>query len=198
MVGMPSAAYLEERLRNNSEYRALFDRAYPGVQESLSFEHVAHAIAAFERTLITPSRFDHFLNGAEDALNEQEKRGLSLFVDLSCIKCHSGNTLGGNIFQKFGLVGYYWDYTKSTAIDEGLYARTGNPTDKYVFKVPSLRNVEKTAPYFHDGSVDTLEEAIRIMAKIQLGMELSPAEVEDIKAFLSTLTGAVPAAYRDI
>lgn len=187
-LGMPSIQELEDRLKGDPGYKKLFALAFPGQQEPVSFENIALAIAAFERTLITPSRFDHFLNGAEDALNDQEKRGLSLFADLSCIKCHSGNTLGGNVFQRFGLAGYYWDYTKSAQIDEGRYVLTGNPADKYVFKVPSLRNVEKTAPYFHDGSVATLEEAIRIMAKVQLGMDLTVPEINDIKAFLQTLT----------
>lgn len=187
-LGMPSIQELEGRLKGDPDYKKLFALAFPGQQEPVSFENTALAIAAFERTLITPSRFDHFLNGAEDALNDQEKRGLSLFADLSCIKCHSGNTLGGNVFQRFGLAGYYWDYTKSAQIDEGRYVLTGNPADKYVFKVPSLRNVEKTAPYFHDGSVATLEEAIRIMAKVQLGMDLTVPEINDIKAFLQTLT----------
>lgn len=189
-LGMPSVRELEGRLKGDPDYQKLFAKAFPDQQEPVSFENTARAIAAFERTLITPSRFDHFLNGAEDALNDQEKRGLSLFADLSCIKCHSGNTLGGNVFQRFGLAGYYWDYTRSAQIDEGLFALTGNPADKYVFKVPSLRNVEKTAPYFHDGSVATLEEAIRIMAKVQLGMDLTAPEVNDIKAFLQSLTGA--------
>lgn len=187
-MGMPSGRELESRLKGDPDYREQFARAFPNQEEPVSFDNMARAISAFEKTLITPSRFDHFLKGAEDAFSDQEKRGLSLFVDLSCIKCHSGNTLGGNTFQRFGLTDYYWDYTKSPGIDEGLYALTGNPADKYVFKVPSLRNVGKTAPYFHDGSVETLEEAIRIMAKVQLGMDLTLPEINDIKAFLLTLT----------
>lgn len=193
-MGMSSREDLESRLSRDPEYIALFRRAFPADREPLTFDNLSKAIGAFERTLLTPSRFDQFLLGEENALNEQEKRGLSLFVDLSCIKCHSGNTLGGNIFQKFGLVRDYWEYTHSKTLDEGLFLRTKNPADKYVFKVPSLRNVAKTAPYFHDGNVETLEQAIAIMAKAQLGMELSSLEVDDIKAFLEALTGDVPAS----
>ena len=193
-MAMPSEAELEKRLRRDEEYKTLFSRVFPGETEPLTFGNVVKALGAFERTLITPSRFDAFLGGDEEALNVQEKRGLSLFVDLSCIKCHSGNTLGGNIFQKFGLVRDYWGLTNSVRKDEGLFLITRDPADKYVFKVPSLRNIEKTAPYFHDGSVEKLEDAIRIMANLQLGIDLSPSEVDDIKAFLKTLTGTVPAS----
>lgn len=193
-MGMSSKEELESRLSRDPEYIALFRRAFPADTEPLNFDNLSKALGAFERTLLTPSRFDKFLLGDESALSEQEKRGLSLFVDLSCIKCHSGNTLGGNIFQKFGLVRDYWEYTQGKNRDEGLFQLTKDPADKYVFKVPSLRNVAKTAPYFHDGSVETLEHAIAIMAKAQLGMELSSFEVNDIKAFLEALTGEVPAS----
>ncbi len=140
------------------------------------------AIGAFERTLLTPSRFDDYLNGNESALNDSEKRGLHKFMHMGCATCHNGVAIGGNSYKKIGVVESY--DTK----DMGRFEVTGIETDKKVFKVPSLRNITKTGPYFHDGSVSTLDEAIRLMAKHQLGREVGPGFTDDVKAFLGSLT----------
>ncbi len=137
-----------------------------------------------------------YLSGEEKALNEQEKRGLETFLSVGCVSCHSGNILGGQMFQKFGLFGNYWELTGSKKIDEGKFDATKNESDKYVFKTPSLRNIEKTYPYFHDGSVEKLEDAVKIMAKAQLNKELTENEISDIVVFLKTLTSEVPEEYK--
>lgn len=149
-------------------------------------------LLAFERTLVTPSRFDDFIAGDLNALSTIEKEGLKLFISTGCVACHSGNVLGGNIYQKFGLYDDYWKYTKSTKIDEGKFEVTKKESDKYVFKSPSLRNIEKTYPYFHDGSVSDLKEAVRIMGKIQLNKDLSEKDLNSLIAFLNSLTAELP------
>ncbi|MCW5624217.1 MAG: c-type cytochrome [Burkholderiales bacterium] len=121
----------------------------------------------------------------------------SSFMQTGCQGCHSGPLLGGTMFQKFGLIMDYWMLTKSADIDKGRFVDTQNDADSYIFKVPSLRNIAKTAPYFHDGSVATLPEAVRIMALTQLGKRLSDTDVEDIVAFLESLTGEMPAHFRE-
>jgi cytochrome c peroxidase len=125
-------------------------------------------------------------------LKEQGRRGLKTFMEAGCVTCHSGQYIGGQMYQKFGVVEPYWKYSHSEEIDEGRYVVTKNEFDKYVFKVPMLRNVEKTAPYFHDGSVYTLRDAVWIMGKIQLGRDLTQPQIEDIVAFLKSLTGKIP------
>jgi len=128
----------------------------------------------------------------DNALNEKELKGLQTFINSGCVTCHSGKLLGGNMFQKFGLFSNYWEHTKSEKIDNGIFEVTKNETDKYFFKVPSLRNIEKTAPYFHDGSINELSAAIKIMAKIQVNKDLTEKEISEIIDFLKTLTGNVP------
>jgi cytochrome c peroxidase len=147
---------------------------------------VGKAIGAFERTLLTPSRFDNYLKGDESALTPAEKAGGKLFVQTGCTACHMGATMGGQIYQKLGLVKEY--PTK----DMGRFEVTKSEADKKMFKVPSLRNVAKTAPYFHDGSVKTLNEAISQMGEYQLGKKLTKEEVESIALFLGSLTGTPP------
>lgn len=191
-MGIHDKGLLEERLAGIKGYRELFMAAFPGDPEPVTFEHVQQAIAAFERTLLTPARFDDYLTGKPEALTEQEKRGLGLFIDNGCTACHTGVLLGGNMYQKFGLFAPYHTLTGSENDDPGRAAVTSNESDKYQFKVPTMRNVAETYPYFHDGSVEDLEEAIRIMAKLQLNKELPEADVEDIAAFLKSLTGNVP------
>lgn len=161
----------------------------------VTIDNIAHAIGAFERTLLTPSKWDDYLKGNIHALNEQERRGVKAFMDNGCIACHTGVNLSSDAFQKFGLVkGPYWEYLgKDVKKDEGLFEQTKKESDKQFFRVPGLRNVEKTAPYFHSGSVNDLSEAVRIMAQLQVGKDLSQEEVDDIVAFLKTLTGEVPA-----
>ena len=165
--------------------------------EELAFDkNIQKAIGAFERKLITPTKFDDFLAGKSDALTNEEKDGLETFMEAGCTSCHLGNALGGNMFQKFGIFGNYWETTKSAKIDEGKFEATKNEADKYVFKVPSLRNVVKTGPYLHDGSLTSLEETIRIMGKLQLNKELTDVQVKQIMTFLETLTGEVPAELK--
>ncbi len=191
-MAIPNEEFLVERLRSIPEYRELFKKAFPNEDTPLTYKNIARAIAAFERTLITPSRFDRFLEGDPNALTPEEKRGLKLFMDVGCITCHTGPLLGGNMFQKFGLFRNYWELTGSTRIDSGRYSVTRNEAELFVFKVPSLRNVAQTYPYFHDGSVWSLERAVEIMAEAQLNKKLSPDTVRAIVAFLKSLTGEIP------
>lgn len=195
-MAMPSEEFVVERLSGIEEYKELFAKAFPEEEQPITYKNLQKAIGAFERKLITPSKFDDYLAGNDEALNEQEKRGLETFMTTGCITCHSGNALGGQLIQKFGLFGNYWELTKSDKIDEGRFEVTQNEADKYFFKSPSLRNVEKTYPYFHDGSVNELNEAVKIMAKLQLNKELTEEETNDIVAFLNTLTGYVPQEFK--
>jgi cytochrome c peroxidase len=189
--GLPSFEALETKLKEIKGYNDLFKKAFPKEDHPITVENFAKAVGAFERTLVTPSPFDAFIKGDKGSLKEKEKRGLRRFVETGCTACHSGQYLGGQMYQKFGIVEPYWKYTKSETIDEGRYVVTKNESDKYLFKVPVLRNVAKTAPYFHDGSVDKLEDAVWIMGKIQFGRDLNKPQVEDIIAFLNSLTGKI-------
>ena len=146
---------------------------------------------------MTPSRFDAFLADDARALSPQERTGLRKFIDTGCIACHNGVDVGGGMFQKFGVVEDYWTATESQQPDKGRFDVTHDPQDTYVFKVPSLRNVAMTPPYFHDGSVRSLPEAVRIMAKVQLGQALSDQDTADIAAFLGSLTGKLPQGFVD-
>jgi cytochrome c peroxidase len=189
--GMPSYESIEKQLRAINGYEALFKKAFPDDKAPLSVNNFAKAVGAFERTLVTPAPFDSFLKGNLDELKVLQKQGLKTFIEAGCITCHNGSYVGGQIYQKFGLFEPYWKYTKSKEIDEGRYAVTGNESDKYVFKVPILRNVLMTAPYFHDGSIDKLEEAIDIMSKVELGKTLTKEQIETIISFLEALTGQI-------
>lgn len=191
-MAMPNENAVIDRLSKIEEYNNLFAKAFPNEKDPITYINIQKAIGAFERKLIVPSKFDDYLAGNENALNQQEKDGLETFTSVGCTACHSGNLLGGQLFQKFGLMSNYWEHTKRKKIDEGKFEVTKNEADKYVFKTPSLRNIEKTYPYFHDGSVDRLEDAVNIMAKTQLNKELTQKETTDIVAFLKTLTGEVP------
>src|SRR5512143_893290 len=189
--GMPSYESVEKILRGMKGYVALFQEAFPGEKESVTADNFAMAVGAFERTLTTPAPFDDFMKGNAGALTEQQKRGLKTFLDAGCMTCHFSPYLGGQMYQKFGVVEPYGKYTKSEKLDEGRFVVTKNEADKYVFKVPVLRNVAMTPPYFHDGSVDKLARVIWIMAKIQLGKELSEQQTGDIAAFFRALTGKI-------
>jgi cytochrome c peroxidase len=153
--------------------------------------NVRDAIATFERSLVTPgSRFDRYLGGDAQAINAEETRGYRIFTDFGCVSCHQGAGIGGNMFQRFGVLGdYFKDRGNETAADLGRYNVTHAEEDRHVFKVPSLRNVAVTAPYFHDGSAETLDAAVHVMARYQLARELEPAEASALVAFLKTLTG---------
>jgi cytochrome c peroxidase len=195
--GNPDAGAVLARIAKIPGYAAEFKKAYPEVESPLSYGNVANAIGAFERSLVSRAPFDSYLEGEEDRLGDEAKRGLKTFMDVGCIKCHDGSALGGGPkFKKFGVHEEYWKYTGSTPVDQGRFETTGKEHDRYRFKVPSLRNVTRTAPYFHDGSVASLGKAVSIMAKIQLETELSAAQVGDILAFLDSLTGEIPAHFR--
>ncbi len=185
---IPTKEFLENRLRGVNEYKALFAKVYPGIAQPITFDNITKAIGAYERQLNPPSRFDKWLDGDKEALTTEEKKGLKTFMESGCITCHSGIAFGGGMLQKFGLFGDYWELTKSKKIDFGRYDETKNESDKYFFKVPSLRNVAMTYPYFHDGSVDDLDDAVRIMGKLQNGKDLNEEEVNSIVVFLKSLT----------
>lgn len=178
-MGMPSEEAALDRLRNSEKYRNLFAKTFPKDENPITWKNLTDAIGAFERMLITPSRFDDFIAGNESALTNREKQGLEDFIEHGCIACHSGVALGGASFHKFGIYSDYWMETKSENKDDGKRSITEMEADANVFKVPSLRNITKTYPYFHDGSVRDLKEAIRIMGKLQLNRELSPEQVEN-------------------
>jgi len=190
--GMVKYEDVEKRLKQYKEYVVLFKEAFPADKDPVTVDNFAKAIGAFERTLVTPSPFDSYLKGDEKALTAGQKKGLKTFIETGCTGCHLGTYVGGQMYQKFGLVEPYWKYTKSEKIDEGRYAVTKSEADKYVFKIPVLRNVEKTPPYFHDGSVDTMEAAVRIMATVQLGRDVSSGQAAEIVDFLKSLTGQIP------
>lgn len=176
------------KLREDREQVAIFAEIYEdGVQE----HNIKDAIATYERSLSTAnSRFDRFLRGDADAITEREKAGYELFKSLGCSTCHQGINVGGNMYQWFGIFGnYFHDRGKITKADFGRFNVTGKPEDRFVFKVPSLRNVGLTAPYFHDGAGESLADAVNIMARYQLGRILSSEQTELLVAFLKTLTG---------
>jgi cytochrome c peroxidase len=189
-MGMPSGDAVTERLKALPGYRAAFAAAFPGEADPVTYYNVGQAIGAFERGLVTPSRWDAFLAGDTGALTLAGKRGLETFVALGCSACHRGTYVGGEMFQKAGLVEPWPEQG-----DPGRYAVTHRRGDRLVFKVPSLRNVERTAPYFHNGQVATLEEAVRRMARYQLGRELRDAEVTSVVTWLKSLTGTIPQEY---
>ena len=169
------------------QYQASFKKVYG--KNKIDIDQVTDAIAAFEETLVTPnSRFDQWLKGDKKALNKTELAGYQLFKDVGCTACHNGSAVGGNSFQKMGLVEAY--ATKNPA--EGVAGLTGNDADRMKFKVPTLRNVELTYPYFHDGAYWKLEEAVDVMARLQLGRKLEAQQIDQIVAFLKTLTGDQP------
>ncbi|SDW84822.1 cytochrome-c peroxidase [Aequorivita viscosa] len=182
---------LVNRLKEVEMYQELFSKAY-GDDDPITFSNLTNAIGAFERTLIPGSRFDKYLEGDQEALSKQEKKGLNAFIASGCITCHSGPALGGQMLQKFGLFHDYWKFTESEEVDLGLFDISERESEKYFFKVPGLRNVVKTAPYFHDGSVADLDTAVKIMGKLQRNVDLTDEEVEDIVAFFGSLTSDIP------
>lgn len=192
-MGLPNEAAAVKNIKAIKEYTELFAKAFPQEQEPITYQNMANAIEAFEKTLRTPAPFDEFMNGKFNALSPEQKEGMLTFINTGCITCHMGPGIGAKMYQKFGLInGPYWEFTNSKLQDKGRAAVTNNPSDEYFFKVPSLRNVTETYPYFHDGSVEKLEDAINIMAKTQLGKELSPQETQSIMAFFQSLKGELP------
>ncbi len=190
--GDPDYATAMAKIKAIPGYPDLFHKAFPGSQDPVTPDNWGKAIGAYERTLVTPSRFDKYLAGDTQALSAAEQTGLRKFIDTGCIACHNGPGVGGRMFRKFGVVEDYWKETGSKHIDKGRFDVTHDPNDTYVFKVPSLRNVAMTPPYFHDGSVRSLPEAVRIMAKVQLGKILTDQDRDEIVTFLRSLTGKLP------
>ncbi len=189
-MAMPDSAAVLAHMRGSATYQAAFRRAFPNDAQPVTYDNVGRAIGAFERGLVTPSRWDAYVGGKEGALSPEEVRGLTMFVRTGCTACHAGPYVGGQTFQKLGLVKPWPALT-----DSGRIRVTGQPADLYVFKVALLRNVEKTGPYLHDGSIASLDSAILLMARHQLGRELTSTQVRDIHTWLGTLTGAIPAEY---
>ena len=179
------------KLKRDPDYVAAFERIY---EDGIQSDTIKDSIATFERSLITPnSRFDRFLLGEAGAITDKERAGYELFRSYGCSSCHQGRNVGGNMYQKLGVIGNYFadraDVTDVTEVDYGRFNVTGEQIDRFVFKVPSLRNVELTAPYLHDGSVETLKAAVEIMAKYNLGRPITAENTNAIVAFLKTLTG---------
>lgn len=159
-----------------------FKKAFAGQKNPMTIKNLTVAIASFEKTLLTPSDFDDYLKGDITALNAQERIGLKKFMEIGCTQCHNGVGIGGNSYQKMGHLKVY------KIEDTGRYKVTKRKRDKFKFKVPGLRNIEKTGPYFHNGAVSDLDEVIQIMAEYQLGKKVSEQDVKDLRAFLGTLT----------
>ncbi|MEK7433939.1 MAG: cytochrome c peroxidase, partial [Cyanobacteriota bacterium] len=180
-----------KRLEDDSKYKNMFKKAFPNEKQPISYLNLSKSIADFEKTLVTPSKFDKFLKGNIASLNKDEKKGLRTFMEKGCITCHNGVAVGGQMYQKFGLVKPY-----KNAKDLGRFDLTKNEADKFVFKVPSLRNIAKTAPYFHDGKVKTLSEAVTTMGETQLGIKLSKEENKAIVDFLNSLTGEIKKEFK--
>ncbi|EKO89554.1 di-heme cytochrome C peroxidase [Leptospira interrogans serovar Grippotyphosa str. 2006006986] len=193
-MAMPSASEVEKKIGQIPEYQELFAKAYPDSltkensntltrAQKITYDNITGAIAAFERTLKTQDRFDDFQKGNHKALSIEEQEGLEKFITTGCITCHVGPLLGGNSFRKLGQINPY-----ENSSDKGRQDLTKNSSDAFVFKVPSLRNVAITGPYFHDGKITTLEEAVKKMAHLQLGKDLSDSDTKLIVTFLKTLT----------
>lgn len=187
-MAMPSGKAVTAVLMSMPEYVAAFRHAFPNDRNPVTFDHAAEAIGAFERKLVTPSRWDRFLRGDESALSAEEKGGFNVFVEEGCAACHTGVLVGGDGFQRLGAAKAYPDTS-----DPGRYQVTKSDGDRMFFKIPALRNVAMTGPYFHNGKVATLPDAVRQMADYQLGKQLTDRRVQAITTWLNTLTGTAPA-----
>jgi len=189
-MAMPSAAAVEAKLRQIEGYVAGFSAAFPDADQPVTYDNLATAIGSFERGLVTPAPWDRFVNGWSDALDEQQKRGFATFNKVGCQTCHSGALFGGQLNQKLGLLRPW-----PNSHDRGIGALANDSALDGHFKVPSLRNITRTGPYLHDGSITELDEVVRMMAKHQLDRELTHQQVRDIVAFLGALEGEADAEY---
>ncbi len=189
VMGFADAPAIATRLDGLTGYAPLFAAAFPGTDAPVSAENMGRALGAFERKLSTPGRWDRFLAGDKNALTGIEKEGLRTFLNVGCMVCHTGPLVGGATFERVGVVEPW-----PNQADPGRMAVTKNEVDRMMFKVPTLRNVAKTAPYFHDASAATLPDAVKKMGKHQLGLDLAPREIETITAWLGALSGDAPAA----
>ena|SRR5665213_456031 len=190
-MAIPHRGFLVERLKSIKLYQDLFKTAFPGESQPVTYENLQKAIGAFERTLLTPSRFDKYMQGNTEALTAEEKAGLGVFMASGCSNCHNGVGIGGGIMQKFGLITDYRTLTNSKINDEGRQKVTKSKGDKDVFKVGGMRNIARTYPYFHDGSITSLDSAVKIMGKAQLNRNFSNEEIKEIVSFLNSLTGEI-------
>ena len=200
-MGMGTLDVAMGRLQQIPGYQTQFAAAFPGEAKPITADNVAKAIAAFERTLITPNApYDRFVKGEKTALDEQQIRGMESFADLGCTACHSGANFSGptlpvgtGFFMKFPTFpGSAYDARYDLTKDDGRFAVTQQESDRHLFRVPTLRNIALTAPYFHTGSVPTLDLAVRVMAKTQLDKELTDDQASDLVAFLNALSGEFP------
>ncbi|MBS1828774.1 MAG: c-type cytochrome [Acidobacteria bacterium] len=189
-MAMTDAADVEKTLRAIPGYAPLFAKAFPGEAEPVTLDHAAQAIGAFERKLVAPSRWDRFLKGDKTALSKEEQAGFLAFYKAGCVVCHGGTYLGGQVFMKLGLFKPW-----PNGADLGRFALTGKESDRFIFKAPSLRNIEKTGPYLHDGSVPTLEKAVQLMAEHQVERPVTDSEQKRIVLWLRSLTGDLPTGY---
>jgi cytochrome c peroxidase len=189
-MAMASDKQVVSVLKSMPEYVDAFKTAYPNQKDPVTLDNAANAIGTFERKLLTPARWDSFLKGDAAALTPEEKAGFNVFYETGCETCHAGALVGGNLYQKLGNVKPYPDTS-----DPGRFNVTKDDGDRMIFKVPSLRNVEKTGPYFHNGKVAKLEDAVSQMAEYQLGKKLKPEEVAAITTYLHSLTGVIPAEF---
>jgi len=182
-MAMPNEQEVIKRLEADPRYVRMFKAAYPGEANPVTYDNFASAVAAFERTLVTHDRFDDFLKGKDQALKREEMEGLNLFLTIGCTTCHVGPTIGGSMYQKIGLVHRY-----ANTNDIGRFKITSEEGDEFRFKVPSLRNIALTYPYFHDGQAQDLPSAVKQMAYMQLGKELTPDQISSLVAFLGSLS----------
>ena len=187
-MGGSSWSDIVQKLKQDTAYTTAFNRIYA---DGVTQNNIKNAIATFERSLYTPNApFDKYLRGQKDAITKEAKEGYNLFKSYGCVTCHQGMLVGGNMFQKFGIFGnYFADRGNVIKADLGRYNVTNNELDRHVFKVPSLRNIALTSPYLHDGNAKTLDQAIKLMGKYQLGVEIPQQDVDLIIKFLITLTG---------
>jgi cytochrome c peroxidase len=177
-------------------YEAGFRKAWPDDADPVSVPHYAEALEAYQATLITPAPFDRYLAGDATALSASQREGLRAFLSKGCADCHDGALLGGRGLRKFGVRKPYVEATRSSRHDTGLHETSKRDEDKDLFRVPMLRNITRTGPYFHDGSVTNLTEAVQIMADVQLGARMPSTDAAAIVSFLDSLTGSVPENFR--
>ena len=189
-MAMPSPEAVVKVLSSIPGYVQAFQEAFPGEKNPVTYDNVGKAIGAFERKLVTPSRWDKYLTGDLTALTNVEKIGFNQFMDAGCQMCHSGAYVGGSTYMKLGVMKPWPD-----TADLGRFDVTHHDADKLKFKVPTLRNIAKTGPYFHNGSVPTLDQAVKDMGEFQLGKSLSNDQIKYIVVWLNTLTGDIPAEY---
>jgi cytochrome c peroxidase len=189
-MGMPDADFVVKVLKSMPGYVEAFKAAFPGEADPINYDNFGKAVGAFERKLLTPSRWDDFLKGKEDAITDAEKKGFENFAKAGCVTCHNGAGVGGHMYQKLGLVKPWPELA-----DQGRAAETKQESDKFMFKVPSLRNITETGPYLHDGSVKDLTEMVKMMAEYQLGKVITDDEAASIITFLKALKGEIPTDY---